>query len=221
MSALSNSNGRSHSWGQTRSSFKVLKARSVSALPLGLFQEVKPNRIVLSEISKLQNIKTVCELGCGNGCFANQLASLGYQVTAVDLSDSGIAQAQKDYGHNVQFIRASIDRELSTKLAAKKFDLVLAKEVIEHLYRPANLLETALELLKPGGFLLMTTPYHGYLKNLVISLLGHTDQHYNPLWDGGHIKFFSPKTLRKLAEQANFKHIRFRFWGRIPKLLYG
>jgi hypothetical protein len=38
--------------------------------------------------------------------------------------------------------------------------------------------------------LIITTPYHGYLKNIALSVSVKFDHHVNPLWDGGHIKFF-------------------------------
>jgi 2-polyprenyl-6-hydroxyphenyl methylase/3-demethylubiquinone-9 3-methyltransferase len=46
------------------------------------------------------------------------------------------------------------------------------------------------------GFL--STPYHGYLKNLALAVSGKMDSHFGALWYGGHVKFFSIKTLQKL-----------------------
>ncbi len=47
------------------------------------------------------------------------------------------------------------------------FDVVLAIEVIEHLFYPNELAKSAKKCLHPGGSLIISTPYHGYLKNLV------------------------------------------------------
>jgi hypothetical protein len=66
----------------------------------------------------------------------------------------------------------------------------------------------------PQGRLLLTTPYHGYLKNLLISALGKCDSHYNPLWDCGHIKFWSRRTLSKALEETGFENIQFYGAGR-------
>ena len=62
------------------------------------------------------------------------------------------------------------------------------------------------------------TPYHGYVKNLVIAALGPFDAHVNPLWDGGHIKFFSPRTLSALVAGSGFAEIEFAYFGRAPWL---
>jgi 2-polyprenyl-6-hydroxyphenyl methylase/3-demethylubiquinone-9 3-methyltransferase len=44
------------------------------------------------------------------------------------------------------------------------------------------------------------------------------DAHFTALWDYGHIKFWSEKTLRVLLEEAGFRDIRFRRVGRVPAL---
>jgi len=62
------------------------------------------------------------------------------------------------------------------------------------------------------------TPYHGYLKNLVISLVGGWDRHFQVERDGGHIKFFSKRTLRRMAEAVGFRNLRFQGAGRLPWL---
>ena len=60
--------------------------------------------------------------------------------------------------------------------------------------------------------------YLGYLKNLAIALVDGWDRHHAVGWDGGHVKFFSVKTLSAMAAEAGFTGIRFRFAGRFPPL---
>ena len=91
---------------------------------------------------------------------------------------------------------------------------MISGDVIEHLYRPADLLECAAELLNPGGWLILSTPYHGYLKNLALSVLGGWDAHHTVGWEGGHIKFFSVKTLSPLVTANGFDIARFHYFGR-------
>ena len=75
------------------------------------------------------------------------------------------------------------------------FDTVLSAEVVEHLFLPRELFARAREALGDGGRLVVTTPYHGYAKNLALAVFGQFDQHWVPLSDYGHIKFFSKATL--------------------------
>jgi hypothetical protein len=49
-------------------------------------------------------------------------------------------------------------------------------------------------------------------------LLGKWDTHANPLWEGGHIKLWSKRTLGRLLTEAGFGNLEFRGAGRIPGL---
>jgi 2-polyprenyl-3-methyl-5-hydroxy-6-metoxy-1,4-benzoquinol methylase len=165
-------------------------------------------------VKKLDGVRFICDLGCGNGHIAGRLASLGYEVTGIDASRSGISIAQQTYPE-VNFVEALINRELT---GFQGFDLVISSDVIEHLYRPSDLLEPAFSLLKPGGHLLLGTPYHGYLKNLALAFSGRMDSHFSVLHDGGHIKFFSVKTLSELLNSHQFEDLGFTYYGRAPWL---
>jgi hypothetical protein len=84
--------------------------------------------------------------------------------------------------------------------------------------RPFNLPHFAKQLLRSCGYLIISTPYHGYLKNLILALTNRWDAHPNPFWDGGHIKFWSRKTLSQLLNETGFRIVRFIGAGRLPFL---
>jgi 2-polyprenyl-3-methyl-5-hydroxy-6-metoxy-1,4-benzoquinol methylase len=170
-------------------------------------------RVFVELVKKLDGVRWICDLGCGNGHISGRLDALGYHVTGVDASASGIQIARRAYP-GVDFVHALIDRDLDLG----QFDLVISSDVIEHLYRPSDLLEAAVSQLKPGGHLLLGTPYHGYLKNLVLAATGKMDAHFSALHDGGHIKFFSVNTLSKLMRAHGFEDLSFTFYGRAPWL---
>ena len=70
----------------------------------------------------------------------------------------------------------------------------------------------------PSGVLVVGTPYLGYMKDPAIAVAGKWDAHHNPNWDGGHIKFYSVKSLKALVESCGFRDTRFHFHGRAPWL---
>jgi 2-polyprenyl-3-methyl-5-hydroxy-6-metoxy-1,4-benzoquinol methylase len=173
----------------------------------------------ISIIDKQTNIKNICDLGCGNGYLAILLAERGYNVTGIDASQSGIKVAKKycKTKNNIKFTCADI-RNISIDKIDTKFDLVVSIDVLEHLYRPADLIDASIKLLKTDGHILLATPYHGYIKNLFICLLNRWDSHHAVHWDGGHIKFFSVKTMQELLSKYELKNIKFYFHGRAPLL---
>src|SRR6266853_2461888 len=181
---------------------------------------VRLAQFLLNTIRSLDGVRNVVDLGCGNGCLARQLLAAGYEVIGVDASSTGIAIANAQLKGNAtgKFFVEIIDARLATRLSLKGCDCVVSSDVIEHLYRPADLLECASGLLTPGGYLVVGTPYHGYLKNLALSLLDKWDAHHGVDWDGGHIEFFSVKTLTALVQRSGFGDLRFRFFGRAPYL---
>jgi 2-polyprenyl-6-hydroxyphenyl methylase/3-demethylubiquinone-9 3-methyltransferase len=90
--------------------------------------------------------------------------------------------------------------------------------VVERVYDPFLWARTAFRLIEPGGVLIARTPYHGWLKNVLIAATGKLDAHVHPLRTHGHIKLWSINTLRKLLERMGFGPIRFARVGRVPQL---
>jgi len=162
-----------------------------------------------------QDRKRLFELGCGNGSVANQLVGLGWDVTGVDPSEQGIAQANARFP-SIPLRHGSAYDDLAAQYGS--FPVVVSMEVVEHVYAPRKYAVTLYSLLERGGVAIVSTPYHGYLKNLALAASGKMDAHFTALWDHGHIKFWSEKTLRALLEEAGFRDIQFRRVGRIPAL---
>ncbi len=155
-------------------------------------------------------------MGCGNGYLAGQLLRQGYNVTGLDASETGIKHAKDKHPKGI-FHVASVYDDLSEQFGTG-WDIVLSSEVVEHLYYPRLYATNITNLLKPNGFLIISTPYHGYFKNLILSLANAWDKHHTVLWDGGHIKFWSYKTLKNLLQKSGFDNFIFRGAGRAPYL---
>lgn len=159
----------------------------------------------------------VLDLGCGNGALASEMCRWGYDVVGVDPSASGVKQSRARCP-DLSFFQAFAEPEQLVALGLSCFDVVVSTEVVEHCYAPRQWAASAFEVLRPGGVLICSTPYHGYLKNVALALSGKLDDHFTALWDGGHIKFWSRATLGRLLEEAGFTVTAFRGAGRCPWL---
>jgi 2-polyprenyl-6-hydroxyphenyl methylase/3-demethylubiquinone-9 3-methyltransferase len=159
----------------------------------------------------------VLDVGCGSGFTCGEFLRRGCRVIGIDLSIQGIEIARKTYPQG-RFEVLAADDTLLDKLGERPFDLVVSTEVIEHLYSPRDYARGCFYAVKPGGRFICTTPYHGYLKNLVLAVLNKWDRHADPLWDGGHIKLWSRKSLTGLLTETGFSNVQFRGAGRLPFL---
>lgn len=155
------------------------------------------------------------ELGCGNGSVADELVQLGWSVTGVDPSEQGISQAKLRYPNITLNLGSAYDNLVQEY---GQFPFVVSLEVVEHVYAPRKYAATLFDLVEQGGVAIVSTPFHSYWKNLVLALSGKMDNHFTALWDHGHIKFWSERTLQILLEEAGFKEITFKRVGRIHPL---
>ena len=158
----------------------------------------------------------VIDLGCGNGAVARVVRKRGYEVVGIDAAVDGIEFA-KTTEPEAPFFCASLDN-LLVPVVGGAYDAAYSLEVVEHLYQPRNLFRRAIEVIKPGGHLVVSTPYHGYLKNLGLATVGAWDRHLTVHWDGGHIKLWSRRRLTELLTEAGFNDVRFAGAGRVPYL---
>jgi 2-polyprenyl-6-hydroxyphenyl methylase/3-demethylubiquinone-9 3-methyltransferase len=88
------------------------------------------------------------ELGCGNGSLANALAERGWEVTGVDPSIEGIAQARTAYP-GLRLECGSAYDDLASRYG--QFPVVLSLEVVEHVYAPRDCARTVFDVLSPRG----------------------------------------------------------------------
>ena len=157
----------------------------------------------------------ICEIGVGNGEFLSYLSSRGFKVTGIEPSSTGFAIAKEKFPklhiHNIA-AEDPYPKEI------KECELYICLEVIEHVFSPRKFLTSIYDQIPNNSTLIISTPYHGYLKNLCLSILNLWDRHFTVGWECGHIKFFSKKTLRSLSEGAGFSVEKVQCYGRIPYL---
>jgi 2-polyprenyl-3-methyl-5-hydroxy-6-metoxy-1,4-benzoquinol methylase len=170
---------------------------------------------LVCSLGKQLAAKKVLDVGTGNGYALSTWKQQGWVVCAMepDLEGYNIARTVED----ADVRQLGVGENLPVEWRSA-FDLVISMEVVEHLFNPHLLVQTANEALRDGGYAIISTPYHGYLKNLALSVADKWDFHHHPLRVGGHIKFWSKATLRTLFEKEGFKAVSFHGAGRLPYL---
>jgi 2-polyprenyl-3-methyl-5-hydroxy-6-metoxy-1,4-benzoquinol methylase len=107
----------------------------------------------------------ILDIGCSEGMLELLLARAGHQVLGLDIEPAAIAAARDLVRSEPAAVRDRIDLRvadaLRVDLGEAGFDTVVLGEVLEHLRNPAAMLERAAAFLKPGGRLVLTTPF-GY-----------------------------------------------------------
>ncbi len=157
--------------------------------------------------------KRVVDAGAGAGLLTKLYAHAAHEVIALDLSNEAVAAAPS-LGAHVRFVQA--DLEAAWPVESGDADVVVSSEVIEHLFDFESYMREASRVLKPGGQLYLTTPFHGPLKNLVLAVWGF-ERHFCS-YESGHIRFFTNPHLERLAKAVGLTDVRFGHLGRIAPL---
>jgi len=140
---------------------------------------------------------TLLDIGCGGGLLAEALASLGATVTAIDPAPRNIEIARAHAAQSGLAIDYQCISVEALAAAAKKFDAVLAMEVIEHVRDLRGFTAAAASLVRPGGLMFAAT-LNRTLKSYALAIIG---AEYVLRWvpRGTHDwqKFVTPAELEK------------------------
>ena len=160
-------------------------------------------------IPKKGSIK-ILDFGCGKGEVIGAMKKINPDAKyfGADVSIAALDYAAKKYS-DVNL--SKIEDGGPLPFENSQFDFIFSSEVIEHIYDTENAFRELSRVLKSDGEILLTTPHHGLIKNLLLVLFGF-DNHFNPI--GPHVRFFSKKSLFKLLNNNNFKVIKYGFYGR-------
>jgi 2-polyprenyl-3-methyl-5-hydroxy-6-metoxy-1,4-benzoquinol methylase len=139
------------------------------------------------------------DVGCGLGYFSKRLSERGARLIACDIGP-GLVQRTRDFvGCRAEVADAL---ELVPQFGAGRFDLVVSSECIEHTPSPERALEQMAAVLKPGGYLALSTP--NIVWSPVVKLA--TALRLRPF--DGHERFSSWRGLRKALHAGGVEIVR-------------
>ncbi|MBI4538212.1 MAG: class I SAM-dependent methyltransferase [Gemmatimonadetes bacterium] len=200
-------------------------------------------RILAPVVSETEDM---LDLGSGAGVVALVLRQLGKRVLVLDTWREYDARNDNQMGSREQMLErfrvhtiVSINHDLCSgplPFGNASFDLVTFYDVIEHLPgSPRSVLEEIFRVLRPGGYLALTTPNVGNLRSRVRLLLGQTPHFPIEIWHEsdpyyGHIREYTPREVAYMLERAGFRLLTLHLsnapqwnnrgrsgeWGRVP-----
>jgi SAM-dependent methyltransferase len=164
---------------------------------------------VAARLSRLPDLGSALEIGCGNGALLAHLIRLGFtSVTGVEPSREAAEAADSALRRCIR-----VEAFDPARLPAGQFSLVIANQTLEHVDQPAEVIAAAHRLLKPGGALMIVS--HDY-QHWLMRLLGA----HSPIIDIEHLQIFSRSSLERLLTRAGFAPVSIEAFGNCYPLHY-
>jgi SAM-dependent methyltransferase len=161
-------------------------------------------------LSEAKPGERVLDLGCGAGRFVAALRDARADPVGVEIAEAALERARAVApGADLRLLEA----DGSVPLEHGSVDLVWCSEVLEHVADGMHLLQEARRVLRPGGRILVTVPYHGRAKAVAIAL-ARFDAHFDP--QGQHLRFYTRTSLAEALRAAAFAEPSVRAVGGVP-----
>jgi len=183
-----------HRWWDPNSEFKPL-------------HEINPLRLDwLTTLAGGIAGKRIVDIGCGGGILAESMAAQGALVTGVDLSEKALKVAKlHQLETGVQLEYRLIAAEALAEEQPETYDIVTCMEMLEHVPDPVSTLGACARLVKPGGWVFLST-LNRNPKSYLFAIIG-AEYILNMLPKGTHdwARFIKPHELASYARQAGLE----------------
>lgn len=143
------------------------------------------------------------DVGCGGGWFIHRMQQRGWDVTGIDFSAHAVEMTRKNYQ-----LPAHIGTLPHPKIQPESFDVVNLGAVLEHVHDPLTTIQSAKDVLRPGGWLVVSVP------NLDSWGFRQFGEDWHPLCLPHHLLHFTPTTLKRLIQAQGMEVRELRIVGR-------
>jgi 2-polyprenyl-3-methyl-5-hydroxy-6-metoxy-1,4-benzoquinol methylase len=146
--------------------------------------------------------RSILDLGCYNGRIGSLLRAAGNKVFGMDLSEYALKTA-----HEKGLIPLKADASEVLPFKDNTFDVVVAAEIIEHVFNIENFLIEIRRILKKEGSLVLSTPNLASFGRRLYLLFGRNPaiEIGNEQESAGHIRYFVKESLFKLLVEHGFE----------------
>jgi 2-polyprenyl-3-methyl-5-hydroxy-6-metoxy-1,4-benzoquinol methylase len=158
---------------------------------------------ILQDITLSKGMR-VLDIGCAYGYFLKLCDEVGCETYGIDISKYAINHAKKET--KAKLFLHDVNKGLPM-FTNDFFDLVTMFDVIEHLTSPFLTLKELHRVLKPGGWLVITTPNLNSIERYLKKLFGK-EKEWHGYYDKTHLYLFTPVSLNFLVERSGFKIVK-------------
>lgn len=164
---------------------------------------------------------TIMDIGCGDGSLLYQYRNRYSHLIGLEYSAERLRQAEANLA-GLKFTALQGSAEEMDQLQDNSVDRIITADVIEHIPDVYAASHEMFRVLKPGGDLVINTPNIAFVKKRLVLALGRFPSTSQPnegmgsdvLFDGGHLHYFTYRSLRLLLERAGFQMVRPMGFGR-------
>ena len=153
--------------------------------------------VLLRQLSKKSPCR-VLDVGCSDGALGERIRALGHVVVGIDVECHELVKGRLD-----NFIQADLDQGLPKDIPGL-FDVVLCADVVEHVRQPDVLLNELRAVVAPGGSVLVSIPNFGHWYPRVRTMFGLFDYDRRGILDRTHVRFFTHRSFKRLAQNAGY-----------------
>ena len=139
--------------------------------------------------------RLILDVGCGNGWLANYFLKTNRQVISMDVSTVNPIRALKENPNENH--AALVADVFHLPIKNNSIDCIVAAEVMEHVHEPGLFMEKLIEKLKPGGKLIITTPYN---EKIEYYLCVHCNL---PTPKNAHLHSFNKQSIKIIISNSN------------------
>lgn len=165
--------------------------------------------------------ESIMDIGCGDGSLLYQYRHRYSHLIGLEYSAERLRQAEANLA-GLKFTALQGSAEEIDQLQDNSVDRIITADVIEHIPDVYAASHEMFRVLKPGGDLVINTPNIAFVKKRLVLALGRFPSTSQPnegmgsdvLFDGGHLHYFTYRSLRLLLERAGFEMVRPMGFGR-------